>query len=132
MGLYLTIEDRVKLALAVAEAGIKELDCGGPKLLPHQGVACRAIRNAYDEAGIDKTITRISCRYFGVARNHREEIDAIIAAERRNLSDHYVTDYCGGRRVARTTGKNSGSRKILSRQIWSHDNGGYGRHIRHA
>jgi isopropylmalate/homocitrate/citramalate synthase len=80
MGLYLTIEDRVKLALAVAEAGIKELDVGGPKLLPHQGEACRAIRDAYDEAGIDKNVTRISARYFGVARDHREEIDAIMAA----------------------------------------------------
>lgn len=79
MGLHLTIPDRVKLALAVADAGIKELDVGGPKLLPHQGEACRAIRDAYDEAGIDKSITRISCRYFGVARNHKEEIDAIMA-----------------------------------------------------
>jgi isopropylmalate/homocitrate/citramalate synthase len=80
MGLYLTIEDRVKLALKVAEAGIKEIDVGGPKLLPHQGKACRAIRDAYDEAGIDKTVTRISARYFAVARDPRAEIDAIMAA----------------------------------------------------
>ena len=80
MGLYLPIEDRVKLALKAAEIGIKELDIGGPQLLPHQGELCRAIRKAYDEAGIDKSITRISGRFFGVAKNPKQEIDAIMAA----------------------------------------------------
>jgi len=78
MGLYLTIEDRVKLALKVAEIGIKELDIGGPNLLPHQGEACKAIRKAYDKAGIDKSITRLSGRYFGVAKDHKHEIDTIM------------------------------------------------------
>jgi isopropylmalate/homocitrate/citramalate synthase len=95
MGLYLTIEDRVTLALAVAEAGIKELAVGGPKLLPHQGEACRAIRNAYDKAGIDKSVIRISCRYFGVARNHREEIDRQVATNKDLMAKKlpaYLTD----------------------------------------
>jgi isopropylmalate/homocitrate/citramalate synthase len=78
MGLYLTIEDRVKLALKVAEIGIKEIDIGGPGLLPHQGEACKAIRKAYDSAGIDKSITRISGRYFGTAKDHKHEIDVIM------------------------------------------------------
>jgi 2-isopropylmalate synthase len=78
MGLYLTIEDRVKLALKTSEIGIKELDIGGPDLLPHQGEVSKAIRKAYDKAGIDKSITRISGRYFGVAKDHKHEIDVIM------------------------------------------------------
>jgi len=80
MGVYLSIEDKVKMALKVSEIGIKELDIGGPNRFPHQAAACKAIRKAYDEAGIDKSITRISGRYFGVAKDHKREIDAIIGA----------------------------------------------------
>jgi 2-isopropylmalate synthase len=80
MGLYLTVEDRVKLALKASEIGIKELDIGAPSIMPHQREACTAIRKAYNKAGIDKSITRISGRYFGVARDHKHEIDSIMGA----------------------------------------------------
>lgn len=80
MGVYLSIDDKVKLALKVSEIGIRELDIGGPTRLPHQAAVCKAIRKAYDEAGIHKSTTRISGRYFGVAKDHRHEIDAIIGS----------------------------------------------------
>jgi len=78
MGLYLTIEDKVKVALMSSEIGVKELDIGGPNLLPHQGEACKAIRKAFDRAGIDKTVTRISGRYFGIAKDPKGQIDGIM------------------------------------------------------
>lgn len=80
MGLYLTVEDKVKLALKSSEAGAKELDIGGPNLMPHQAETCRGVRKAFDKAGIDKSVTRISGRYFGLSRDHKHEIDVIMAA----------------------------------------------------
>ncbi len=78
MGLYLTIEDKVKLALKASEAGVKEFDLGGPNLLPHQGETCRAVRKAFDKAGIDRRVSRISARYFGLSKDHKHEIDVIM------------------------------------------------------
>jgi 2-isopropylmalate synthase len=80
MGLYLTLEDKVKLALKASEVGVKELDIGGPNLLPHQGEVCRAVGKAFDKAGIDKSVTRISARYFGLAKDYKHEIDVIMGA----------------------------------------------------
>jgi isopropylmalate/homocitrate/citramalate synthase len=80
MGLYLTIKDKVKLALKASEIGVKELDIGGPNLLPHQAEACKAVRKAFDKAGIDKSVTRISGRYFGLAKDHKHEIDVIMGS----------------------------------------------------
>ena len=95
MGLYLTIEDRVKLALKASEIGIKELDIGGPNILPHQGEACKAIRKAYDKAGIDKSITRISGRYFGTAKDHKHEIDVMMGVGATDVRCcHHVSKHC--------------------------------------
>ena len=80
MGLYLTCADKVKLALKSSACGVKELDIGGPNLAPHQGEACRAIRDAFDKVGIDKTVTRISGRFFGMAKDIPQQIDGVMAA----------------------------------------------------
>jgi 2-isopropylmalate synthase len=80
MGLYLTLEDKVKLALMSSAVGARELDIGGPSSKPHQAEVCRAVRKAFDKAGIDRSITRISGRYFGIAKDHKHEIDVIMGA----------------------------------------------------
>ena len=82
MGMYLTTSDKVRLALKVAEIGITEVEIGGPNILTHQYMDCKAISKAYNEAGIK---TRINARYFGVAKDHKHEIDVCMEAGATNV-----------------------------------------------
>ena len=131
MGLYLTLEDKVKLALKASEVGVKELDIGGPNLLPHQGEVCRAVRKAFDKAGIDKSVTRISGRYFGLAKDHKHEIDVIMGAGATDVQIcHDVTQHHRGQGVRRTACETSGSCGVLPQEIWCHHHGRDGRDLK--